>query len=313
MLISGQMIGRFEVKSKLGQGGMGSVYKGKDTQLGIEVAIKEIDEQVAAHKVGIESFKAEAKLAITLRHPNIVGFVGYEEVVSGGTTSLYLITQLVSGRPLQDFVDDMNRTGVYFAPARVLQIMKQVLAGLGYAHSHGVIHRDIKPSNVMLDDATGMVTLIDFGIARNNAGSSQKTQFLASGAFSPYYSPPEQVMGTGTLPCSDVYSCAILVYELLTGKVKNVVPIDSRTRLANDPLTQFPFISPELEKVLLRAVAVSQVDRYAAAADFSAALELAVSSGGFFTPPQPPTSPLPPPQSTTGPTTRRTAFDIRKK
>jgi serine/threonine protein kinase len=316
-LKTGQKIGKYEVVSQLGQGGMGSVYKGKDTSIGIEVAIKEVDSQIAQHPDGIASFKAEVKLAIQLRHPNIVGFVGYEEVPAKGgkPAALYLITQLVEGKTLQEYMEMRRASGQNLNPTETLHIMGQICAGLHYAHSRGVVHRDIKPHNIMYEETTRIATIIDFGIARTNTNTALggKTQHLAAGAFSAFYSAPEQVLKLGTTARSDIYSCGVMAYEMLTGKMMSVYPQQSQSRLINETVTRLPFVSPQVEDVLLRATAVKADFRQLTMAEFSADLEQAINNSGSVLPPSSFTPPTPP-SSGPGPTTTqpRTKFDIRK-
>lgn len=318
-LSPGQKIGRFEVISPLGRGGMGSVYKGRDTQLNLDVAIKAVDpidpSIVANHPAVVASFKAEATLAIQLRHPHIVGFVGYEEITRKGVTNLYLITTLVKGKSLQELIDEVAKGhGRYYPPAQAAEIMKQVLGGLHYAHQNMVVHRDIKPSNIMVEENTGNAIIIDFGIARAQSTTNQnKTQFMAAGAHSHFYSSPEQVYGTGTTAQSDVYSCGVVLYEMLTGNVRSVFPPDARARALSD-VSHLPFISSEWEAIILKAAAFKPVDRYKTAAELSMAISQAQGGNAGFTPPQGnPGGPATPPLTGAGgPTTRRTILDIRK-
>src|SRR5690606_37477632 len=146
------------------------------------VAIKEISAEAAAASGGIEQFKQEALLLQTLKHEHLVGYVNYDEY----RNRYYLITELVEGHTLHDLIKNRQ----LMSEGTAIDMIIQVLDGLGYAHRKGVVHRDIKPPNVMIK-AGNIVVVLDFGISRSG-GSAGHTMFVASGAYTPHYAPPEQ-------------------------------------------------------------------------------------------------------------------------
>ncbi|MGA2469596.1 MAG: Stk1 family PASTA domain-containing Ser/Thr kinase [Solirubrobacteraceae bacterium] len=257
---------RYQVVSRLGSGGMADVYCAEDLQLGRRVAVKLLHERFAQDEEFVERFRREASSAASLSHANIVSV--FDRGEWGGT--YYIAMELLEGRSL----DAIVREEAPLTPERAIDITEQVLRAARFAHRRGVVHRDLKPHNVIIDDEN-RVKVTDFGIAR--AGASEITQTGSIMGTARYLSP-EQAQGENVGPPSDVYAIGILLYELLTGTVpfegESVVAIALRhlSEPPRPPSTLVSSISPNLDAIVLRALAKDPADRFADADDFLNAL-----------------------------------------
>ena len=257
---------RYRVVSRVGSGGMADVYWAEDLQLGRRVAVKLLHERFAQDAEFVERFRREASSAASLSHANIVSV--YDRGEWNGT--YYIAMELLEGRSL----DAIVREEAPLTPERAIDITEQVLRAARFAHKRGVVHRDLKPHNVIVDDE-GRVKVTDFGIAR--AGASEITQTGSIMGTARYLSP-EQAQGDVTGPSSDLYAIGILLYELLTGTVPfegdSVVAIALRhlSEPPRPPSTLVSSISPNLDAIVLRALAKDPAHRFADADDFLAAL-----------------------------------------
>ena len=222
-LLSGARLGPYEITAKLGEGGMGEVYRATDTNLGRQVAIKVLPESVAADADRLERFDREARILASLNHPNIAAIYGLER--SAGTTALVL--ELVEGPTLAERIA-ASRSGLPLDEA--LSIASQIGAALEAAHSHGIIHRDLKPANVKVRP-DGAVKVLDFGLAKApppGVGEREASQLptmtspmvthagviLGTAA----YMSPEQANGQAVDKRTDIWSFGCVLYELLTGR-----------------------------------------------------------------------------------------------
>jgi serine/threonine-protein kinase len=259
--------GRYSVISRVGSGGMAEVYCAEDAQLGRRVAVKLLHERFAQDEEFVERFRREASSAASLSHANIVNV--YDRGEWGGT--YYIAMEYLDGRSL----DSIVREEAPLAPERAIEITEQVLRASRFAHRRGVVHRDLKPHNVIIDDE-GRVKVTDFGIAR--AGASEITQTGSIMGTARYLSP-EQAQGHTVSPRSDLYSIGIMLYELLTGAVPfegdSVVAIALRhlSEPPRPPSTLVGTISPNLDAIVMRALAKSPEARFADADEFLTALE----------------------------------------
>jgi CheY-like chemotaxis protein len=208
-LIPGETFaGRYRVTRVVGRGGMGTVYKAADTELGEDVAIKLLrPEVISSDPTMAERFKSEIRLARRISHRNVVRTHDFGE--TSGTC--YVTMEYVEGITVRDLID-MRKT---LSPSSALGIARQLAAALAVAHGEGVIHRDIKPQNLLLD-AGGVLKVMDFGIARLAERTTTLTQ---SGMVvgTPAYMAPEQLLDENTDSRSDLYSAGIVLYECLTG------------------------------------------------------------------------------------------------
>ena len=259
--------GRYRILGRIGSGGMADVYLAEDSHLGREVALKMLHRRFAQDAEFVERFRREARAAAGLQHPNVVGV--YDRGEHDGT--YYIAMEYLRGRTLKDIVTQE-------APldqARTINLGLSILGAAAFAHRHGVIHRDFKPHNVIVDD-DGMPKVTDFGIAR--AGASEMTETGSIMGTAQYLSP-EQAQGHSVTAASDIYSIGIMLYEMLTGRL----PFggDSAVSIALKHLSEPPppmsgeglTIEPNLEAVVMGALAKDPAARWASADDFAAALE----------------------------------------
>ena len=266
----GQTIGPYRIISQIGQGGMASVYKAYQPAMDRYVALKVLPRNLAASREFTGRFEHEARLIARLEHAHILPVHDYG--TADGWT--YLAMRYIEAGTLKDRLQAGPLT-----PSEIDRYFTQLADALDYAHGLGVIHRDLKPSNALLDKR-GNLFLTDFGIAKLLEGSPQ---FTSTGAMvgTPAYMSPEQAQGQHVDLRTDVYSLGIVLYEMVTGRV----PFEADTPLAvilkhlNAPLplptTLRPDVPPEVERVLLKALAKERDERFATTADFIAAWQQA--------------------------------------
>ena len=205
--------GKYQVLEEIGRGGMGVVYKGQDLSLGRMVAIKVLPEQFNTDDEVIQRFKKEARAMASLDQSNIVPVYAIGQF----RNFHYFVMKFLDGQTVADILEEMRRDGrERFEPRKVQQVMIDVCRGLGHAHSKGLIHRDIKPGNIMVG-LDGSVTIMDFGIVKEQSGGEQLTRTgLVFGT--PEYMAPEQAQGQGSPgPSTDLYSLGVVAYEMLSG------------------------------------------------------------------------------------------------
>jgi serine/threonine-protein kinase len=275
-------IGKYEIVGELGKGAMGVVYKGYDPAIQRHVALKvirkaEID--AADSMAVLERFKREAQAVGKLHHPNIVAIYEYGE----DDEYAFIAMELVNGRALREHI----RTGYRPELKEFPEILIHLLEGLEYSHIQGVVHRDIKPANVLISEM-GVAKISDFGIARVEASHLTK---LGEVLGTPFYMAPEQFSGIAD-ERSDIYSAAVIVYEVLTGRR----PFDGQgaplmKKILEDtpppPSSIESRLPREIDAVLLRALAKDPAQRYRNARQFAAALLQAFESRGRNSQPVP--------------------------
>ena len=270
-LIGHVLDGRYRILSKLGTGGMASVYLAEDQELGRRVAIKLLDERHAQDEQFVERFRREAESAAGLSHPNVVSIYDRGEVEG----TYYIAMEYLEGKTLKELLVARGPTPVRVA----IDYTRQILSALEFAHRNGIVHRDIKPHNVVVAP-DGRLKVTDFGIARS--GSSQMTE-AGSIIGTAQYLSPEQAQGAPVHPSSDLYSVGVVLYEMLTG----TVPFTGDTALeiamkhlntAPDPPSEqkrppeLGEVPHELDLVVLRALAKDPADRYQTAREMDADL-----------------------------------------
>ena len=207
-MMGNQMIGDFELVAKIGEGGMGEVFKGRDSMLERDVAIKSLRPELAARADILERFRTEAVALARLNHPNIAGVYRFFRHAD----QYYMVMEFVAGETLDQMV---TRRGA-LPWQEALRYAAGALCGLEHAHHAGVVHRDIKPANMMVA-VDGTLKLMDFGIAR----ILEKMRLTRSGHLigTLEYMSPEQVQGREVDARSDLYSLAVVLFELLTARV----------------------------------------------------------------------------------------------
>ncbi len=269
--------GRYELGELLGRGGMAEVRKGNDVRLGRIVAVKRLRTDLASDPTFQARFRREAQSAASLNHPSIVAVYDTGEEMSTDGTNVaqpYIVMEHVAGRTLREIL----REGRKILPERALEITSGILSALDYSHRAGIIHRDIKPANVMLTPS-GDVKVMDFGIARAVADASSTMTQTAAVVGTAQYLSPEQARGETVDSRSDVYSTGCLLYELLTGRPPFVgeSPVSVAYQHVREPAVApsslDPDLPPEVDAIVMKALAKPVEERYQSAAAMRADIE----------------------------------------
>ena len=283
-LPSGTRLGRYEILSVIGLGGMGEVYRARDTSLKREVAVKILPERFLADVARLARFQREAEVLASLNHSNIASIYALE--TADGVQAL--VMELVEG---EDLAERIAHGAIPLDEA--LPIAEQIAEALEAAHDHGIIHRDLKPANIMVR-ADGVVKVLDFGLAKAMEAESDKTpnggdsptvtspaKMTAFGVLlgTAAYMPPEQALGEELDPRSDIFSLGVTIYEMATG----TLPFKGPTWAAviNEILNKAPLsassinaeIPPDLDQLIGKAMEKDRAFRYQTVSDVSADLK----------------------------------------
>jgi eukaryotic-like serine/threonine-protein kinase len=251
--------GRYEIQARIGEGGMGVVYKARQTSIDRVIAIKMLNAQMAGDQTWVQRFYNEAKACSRLQHPNTIRMFDFGQTNDG---RLFMTMEFLDGMSLREAVSKGP-----LAPQRVVKILIQCCASLAEAHSIGIIHRDIKPDNVFLLNMAGspdFVKLLDFSVAKLLEGDRMKTQ--AGVVFgTPQYMSPEQGRGLPLDARSDLYALGILAFEMLTGNVpfndeNPMTVIQMHLHAAVPPLAQT--IPYSVQQIVRRALEKDPSRRY---------------------------------------------------
>jgi len=260
----GSTIGHYKIEEKLGEGGMGVVYKALDAKLNRPVALKFLPEYAASKAADLERFEQEAKAAAALNHPNICTIYGIEQDID----KHFIVMEFVDGQMLSEKIPSLSLK-------QAIDNGIQIAEGLAAAHDKGIVHRDLKPENIMIRK-DGRVQIMDFGLAKLR-GASRLTKEGSTVGTAGYMSP-EQVQGQETDHRSDIFSLGVLLYEMLTGHppfkgmhetaiAYEIVNVDSPPMSAIKPA-----VPPELDAIVLDCLEKDPAERTQAASQV--ALEL---------------------------------------
>jgi serine/threonine-protein kinase len=282
--MAGQVLdGRYAIVKKVGEGGMSFVYLAHDVSTSERYAIKILSPALSKDENAMARLRREAALGIRLAHPNVCNIVRLGETEDG---LVYVVMPYVEGEILADL---NHKMGVIPLPLAVEWVV-QVAKGLNVAHELKIVHRDLKPENIMIcagADGTKYAVVMDFGLAKERKAGGELEKLTATGIIlgTPEFMSPEQLRGKSLDPRTDIYSLALMMYEMLTGKL----PFEGRTqqetmiaRLRNDPIPlrqrrpgmDFPVA---IEQVLMKGMARNADDRYNTTIEFADALKAAAA------------------------------------
>ncbi len=281
-LASGTKLGPYVIQAQLGAGGMGEVYRARDTRLGREVAVKVMPASFASDADRLRRFEQEARAVAALNHPNILAV--HDIGTQDGTP--YIVTELLEGRTLREQLDDGA------LPVRkALDYAKQISAGLAAAHSGGVVHRDLKPENIFCTK-DGRVKILDFGLAKQNLSPAAHAAATMSGETIPDaqtepgvvmgtvgYMSPEQVRGAAADQRSDLFSLGAILYEMLSGQraFKRDTNAETMTAILKEEPSELsgtnPNIAPGLDRIVHRCLEKEPSQRFQSASDLGFAIE----------------------------------------
>jgi serine/threonine protein kinase len=282
-LVGSILDGRYQVEKKIGEGGMSFVYLAHDLSTKERYAIKVLSVALSRDENAMARLKREASVGMRLVHPNVCHIIRLGETQDG---LVYVVMPFVQGEILSD---RNNRQGV-LPIDEVVRFVADMAAGLQVAHELKIVHRDLKPENIMIcADAGGRerAVVMDFGLAKERRADAELQKLTATGIIlgTPEFMSPEQLRGKALDPRTDVYSLALMTFEMLTGKL----PFTGRTqqemmisRLKNDP-TPIRQARPDLalneaiERVLLKGMSRDPDSRYTTAPEFASALSAAAS------------------------------------
>ena len=282
----GSRLGPYEIVAPLGAGGMGEVYRARDSRLGREVAVKILPEDAAADPEHLNRFEREARAVAALSHPNVLAIfdVGLGRIP-------FLVTELLTGETLRAVLDrgplDARRT---------IELGMQLTAGLAAAHDRGIVHRDLKPANVFVT-SDGHLKILDFGLAKrvdrlNEPDDSiTKPQTLRGTVLGTLgYMSPEQLRGFEADARSDIFSCGAILYEMLTGRraFRGASPADTISAILTSPppsLAAAADAPPVLVETIQKCLEKEAVRRYQSARELLGALEAISDVRSGFSPP----------------------------
>ncbi len=277
--------GRYQIARKVGEGGMSFVYLASDVATGERYAIKVLSSALSEDENAMARLKREASLGMRLAHPHICHIIRLGETEDG---LAYVVMPFVEGEIL---ADKTNRMG-HIPLADTVRLVRDMADGLHFAHGLKIVHRDLKPENVMITrgaDGVEQACVMDFGLAKERRADAELQKLTATGIIlgTPEFMSPEQLRGKPLDPRTDVYSLALMTYEMLTGRL----PFQGRTqqelmiaRLRSDP-TPLRQIKPELnlpeavEAVLAKALKRNPDERHQSTLEFSDALQTAATTG----------------------------------
>ena len=282
LLTSGTSIGRYQIVEWIGAGGMGEVYRARDTRLDRDVAVKLIPEALAGDASRVRRFEDEARAAGQLNHPNILSV--YDVGVHGGRP--YIVSELLEGRSLRDALSDGALPW-----RKAVQCAREVAEGLAAAHDRRIVHRDVKPDNVFLTH-DGRVKILDFGIAKLTADEpsvpSRSVTDTAAGSVigTAAYMSPEQIRGELLDGRSDLFSVGAILYEMLAGRpaFARATPAETMAAVLKDGPELPDDVAPGLARIVSRCLEKMPESRFQSARDLAFGLDMLSDTGGVAAP-----------------------------
>ncbi len=275
--------GKYELRERLGRGGMAEVWKAFDTQLQRFVAIKILHADLRSDPNFMTRFLREAQAIASLRHPNIVQVHDFHTASEEGDTIAYMVMNYVEGPTLAEYIYNTSRMGRFPPATDLVNLFVAISRAIDYAHQRGMVHRDIKPSNILLDKhfsssryPRGMPILTDFGIVKLLGSSSNTLSKSLLGT--PTYISPEQAQGDPGNERSDIYSLGVILYEICTGvrpfqgDTPIAIMMQHLTAMPTSPALINPNIPPALTEVILRCLAKEPAARYTRALEMTSAM-----------------------------------------
>lgn len=270
-LIGHVIDGKYELKARLGEGGMSVVYRARRVHIGDEVAVKILLPKFVSDDAALARFRREARAAAMVHHPSVIAIHDFGETGDVAAPA-YIVMEFVKGTPLRDLLSSEKQ----FPVERALRLMRGICAGVGAAHRRGVVHRDLKPENILVvapddDSEFESVRVVDFGLAKLQADAGAGPVGTVVGT--PYYMSPEQCLGEPLDTRSDVYSLGAMFYEMLSGdrpfSAETVSGVIGK-QLSDEP----PPLSPSLKvprrvtAAIMQALAKDPDDRPQTATEF---------------------------------------------
>lgn len=275
----GKQLGDYLIKDKLATGGMSYVFVGEDVSLGRRAAVKVLTPDITEDDESLpDRFKREARAVAQLEHDNIIPIYQFGELDG----IYFLAMRFIDGHDFADEITEAKRAGKLFDVKRSLDVLEQVASALDYAHANGIVHRDIKPSNVLIDN-NGKAILTDFGLVLWS--SVDKTLGTAFGT--PRYISPEQATDSqAAVAQSDIYSLAVIFYEIVTGKMLFTgqtpmeMAISHITEKPTPPRKHNPNIPVQVEREILKSLDKEPSNRHQTAMEFIRSLRKAYDDAG---------------------------------